>query len=419
VITVGLSIPFRARRGAAESADGGMFAALQRYPLYRRLWTAAMLGSLGQWMQSVALGWVALSLTDSPTFVGLVAFMAGVPFIVVSLPAGMLIDRFDRRTVLVVCQAFAAILAVAIAVDILAGWVQPWHLLVVAFLNGSTQAVLGPTQSALTPAVVDRKDLVNAIGLTSAGNNMTRIFGPSVAGAVIGFGSEGAAFLIQAAAVALACVIVLRTPFPRVERTGGLSPRRAVEGLTIIWGRDDLRGLFLLAVIPSFFAFPYIQFANVYARDILKVGPSGLGIMMALSGVGAMIGSLIVAKRRATEAQGRMLIILTAIYGLIVIVVALSRSIYLTVPLMSLGSGIGAFVMSQDNALLQHRITDDIRGRVLGAYTLTWGLFPLGALPMGLLAGRIGTPAAITIGAALNTIFALLLGARSRGMREV
>jgi MFS family permease len=167
---------------ATSSLRFPIFAAVVRHPIFRRLWLSAMAASLGQWMQTTALGWLALDLTNSKSFVGLVAFMAGVPFLVISIPAGVLIDRFDRRKVLMTSQALAALLACLVAIDVIADWVQPWHLLFAAFFNGSLQAILSPTQQSLVPSLVPREDLTNAVGLISAGQNMTRVVGPSLAG---------------------------------------------------------------------------------------------------------------------------------------------------------------------------------------------------------------------------------------------
>ncbi|MER3484820.1 MAG: MFS transporter, partial [Chloroflexota bacterium] len=128
-----------------DSRSWQLFAALRHYPAYRRLWLGAFATALGQWMQSTALGWLALELTDSASFVGIVAFVAGMPFLLISIPAGVVIDRFDRRRVLMACQGLTAVVAVMVAADVLAGAVRPWHLLIAAFLNGSLQAVLSPT----------------------------------------------------------------------------------------------------------------------------------------------------------------------------------------------------------------------------------------------------------------------------------
>jgi MFS family permease len=370
-------------------------------------------------MQTVALGWIALDLTDSAFFVGLVSFMSGIPFIIVAVPAGVLIDRFDRRQVLLFCQGVAAILAVVVAIDVMAGTVEPWHLLIAAFLNGSLLSILTPTQQAITPALVAREDLTNAIGLTSAGANATRVIGPSIAGAIIGVTSAGPAFLVQAAALSFAFVLISRTKFPAQIRGGAVKIRQALDGMAYVLRRDDLRALFLLAVIPNLFTFPYIQFLNVYARDVLDIGAGGLGLLMACSGSGAVVGSLVVAGRRSTKRQGRALILLTIAYGVVIIGVSASRHLPMAMPLLFIGGFLGSTFMSQNNALVQHRVTDDVRGRVMAAYMLVNGLLPLGAMPMGVIAGAISVPIAIAIGASLTVLLTIVLGFRAPVLRTL
>lgn len=405
----------------AERAPGrGIFLALTRYPAFRRLWFGVLAASLGQWMQQVALGWLALTLTDSAFFVGLVGFMAGLPFLLVSLPGGILIDRVDRRRLLLKCQAGAAVLAIVVALDVLTGTVQPWHLLVVAFLNGSLQALLNPTFQALVPNLVAREDLTNAIGLASAGQNVTRVVGPSVAGLVIGAVGNGPAFLLQAAALVVALVLVAGVSLPSRAVDARRPPFSGVfEGIRLIARRPDLRGLFLLASIPTFFVFPYIQFLSVFARDILKIGPSGLGLLMAASGSGAVVGALLVASRRNGAGGGRFLIGLTVFYGGLIVGLALSRSVYLSLPLLVCAGITGSTYMSTNMAVIQHRINDDVRGRVMSVYMLTFGLMPLGAMPMGIAAARFGTPFAVACGAILSSVFAAVLGLKSRELRDI
>lgn len=403
-----------------NDSSQGLFSALQRFPLFRRLWMGAVLAQLGQWMQTVALGWVALELTDSAFFVGLVSFMAGIPFIVVAIPAGALIDRIERRKVLMFCQGAAAILAIIVAVDVISGFVAPWHLLIAAFLNGSLLSVLSPTQQAMTPSLVDREALTNAIGLSSAGNNMTRVFGPSLAGAIIGLTGTGEAFIVQALALASAFVLIAMTRFPRQEVTQRvLRPGAALDGLRYIFSQPVLRGLFLLVMIPTFFTFPYIQFLNVFARDILKIGPSGLGLLMACSGFGAVIGSLVVARGRQDEGQGMMLIGTTILYASLILIMSASRSIWFTMPLLVASGGIGSWYMAQNNALVQHRITEEVRGRVMSAYMLNNGLLPLGAMPMGIIAGATSVPIAVATGATMTIVMTILLAVVSPDLRKL
>jgi predicted MFS family arabinose efflux permease len=402
----------------AARSRGRFWGALASHLVFRRLWLAMLSSSAGQWMQQVALGWLAIVVTDSPGFVGIVTFAGGVPFIVIAPLGGTLIDRVDRRRLMLVCQALACLLAVALAIDVIAGFIQPWHLVVAAFLNGSLQAILSPTQQSLVPSLVPRGDLTNAIGLMSAGQNMTRVVGPSIAGVVIGAFGVGPTYLVQAVAIALSFLLVLTITLPpRAARaTGG---RGVFEGIRLIASRPDLRGLFLLVSIPMLFVFPYIGFLNVFARDIFHIGAQGLGVLMAVSGVGAVVGSLLVASAKRIEGAGRILIGMTVAYGFVIVGVAFSRVLWITLPLLFLGSLLGAAFMSGNNVLIQHRVADDVRGRVTGAYMLTWGLMPIGALPMGLAADRFGTPTAVAAGAIISTVLAALLGLSSPVLREL
>jgi MFS family permease len=394
------------------------FGAVARHSVFRRLWLGALASSVGQWMQQVALGWLAIVMTNSPGFVGIVSFAAGLPFLVVSPFGGALIDRVDRRRLMLTCQVLAFMLATVLAVDVVSGLVQSWHLPIAAFLNGSLLALLIPTQQSLVPALVPRENLTNAVGLMSAGQNMTRVVGPSVAGIVIGTIGVGPTFLAQAAAIAVSFILVLGIVLPpRAPRAAG--GRGIFDGIRLVASRPDLRALFLLASIPTLFVFPYIGFLNVFARDILHIGAGGLGLLMAVSGCGAVVGSLLVASGTRSEGTGRLLLVMTVLYGLPIIGVALSRTLWITLPLLFCAGLLGAAFMSGNNALVQHRVTDDVRGRVMGAYMLTWGLMPLGALPMGMVADRIGTSFAVAGGAVISSLLAGILGLTSAAVRDV
>src|SRR5688572_3569123 len=392
--------------------------AVARHAVIRSLWLGALASSVGQWMQQVALGWLAIVMTNSPGFVGIVTFCAGLPFLVVAPFGGALIDRIDRRRLMLTCQVIAFVLATVLAVDVMSGFVQPWHLPIAAFLNGSLLALLIPTQQSLVPSLVPREDLTNAIGLMSAGQNMTRVVGPSIAGIVIGTVGVGPTFLAQAIAVAVSFILVLAIVLPpRTRQTVG--GRGIFDGIRLVASRPDLRSLFLLASIPTLFVFPYIGFLNVFARDILHIGAEGLGLLMAVSGCGAVTGSLLVASAAKSEGSGRLLLGMTVLYGLPIIGVALSRTLWITLPLLFIAGMLGAAFMSGNNALVQHRVTDDVRGRVMGAYMLTWGLMPLGSLPMGMIADRFGTQVAVAGGAVLSSVLAGVLGLTSSAVRDI
>ena len=394
------------------------WGALTAHPVYRRFWLSMLASSAGQWMQQVAIGWLALSLTNSPGFVGMVTFAGGVPYLLIAPIGGSLIDRLDRRIMMLACQASAALLAVVVSIDIISGHVQPWHLIVASVLNGSLQALLSPTQQSLVPSLVSRDYLTNAVGLMGAGQNMTRVVGPSLAGIVIALFGVGPTFLVQAVMMVIAFILVLGVTLPpRAPRVAG--NRGALDGMRLVFSRPEIRGLFFLAAVPMFFVFPYIWFLNVFAKDIFHVGASGLGSMMAVSGLGAVVGSLGIASARRIEGMGRWLIGMSLTYGFVVLGVTLSRTLAVTYPLLFLGSLLGSAVMSGNTVLVQHAIDDEVRGRVMGAYMLTWGLMPLGALPMGMAANRIGTPQAIAVGAMISTFLVAVVAVTSPALRRL
>lgn len=400
------------------STQTGLLSALKIYPDYRQLWISTVLTQIGQWMLQITLGWLMLSLTDSAAWVGYVSFAAGVPFLIVSIPAGVLIDRIDRRLLLIVCQTAAMLIGGGLAVLVSLGHAQPWHLLLAACLNGSAFAINNATRQTLVPTFVSRDHLQNAIAMMSAGQNCTRILGPSLGGPAIALLGAGGALYLQAGFLLAALVNTFQLPSVHPSGRALLLRRNLVDGFRYIAKSPQLTGLMILATIPSILIFPYIQFLPVYARDILTIGADGLGLLLAAGGLGAVIGSLVVAGSKRL-CRGTVIIAGTVLYGLVIISFALSEWLPLSLVLLFTGSVLGAGYMALNNTLLHLHVTDDMRGRVMGVYMLTWGLNSIGALPMGILGSTIGVPYTIALGAGLTVLITFVLGLRSRAMREL
>ncbi|HQY32091.1 MAG TPA: MFS transporter [Thermomicrobiales bacterium] len=408
---------------ADDSVDAratSTFHALKTYQSFRRLWIASVLFTASNWMQNITLGWLGFMLTDSERYVGLLAFAGGIPFVVVSIPGGALLDRYDRRKVLMTGQFLAAVVAAGLAFFVLSGRAQPWHLLIAAFLNGCLQAIISPSQQSLVPRLVDTQDLQNALGLMSAGGNMTRVVGPALSGVLIAALGTGYPFVVQAIAVLAAFIIIYGTVFPTIApSTGRLSVGVVMEGARIVARRDDLREIFLLTALPSLLIFPYLSFLNVYAEDVMKIGSQGLGLLLACSGVGAVIGGLMIASRRSLAGIGSGLYLWTGVYCLCLMGFSLFPHVISGITLLAAAGLIGSFVFSANNALMQARITDDVRGRVMGTYILTWGLMPIGALWMGEVAQVWGVQAATFSGAFLCLLLVIGLRWKSRALHAI
>jgi MFS family permease len=397
-----------------------MVELLKHYRDFRYLWFGTIFTQAGQWILNVGLGWMMLVLTDSPFWVGLVGFFGGIPMLVIAVPAGILIDRYNRRNLLIWCQAGLMVIGVVLAALAILGVAEPWHLLVGAFLNGAGMSINNAARQTMVPGMVSRQNLAGAIALTTAGQNASRIIGPSVAGMLIGFFGVGGAFVFQAVvlAIALALTFMLSvapaSAFVATALRGGF-----LDGFRYVRDSPVIFDLILLAAIPMLFVFPYLQLLPVFARDILDIGATGLGIMMAFSGVGAVVGGLLSAPAAKLRRKGMFLLITTIGYGAIVVTFAYSEWFLLSALMIFSGSLVGSAYMSLNNTLLHMNVTDEVRGRVTGVYMISWGLMPLGGLPMGIVAELWGAPLAVAGGAVLSSLFISILGIRSKRLREM
>ncbi len=388
----------------------GLLDALLRYQAFRLLWTSSVLTQIGQWMLQVATGWAMLQLTNSALWVGMLGFASGIPFLVVAAPAGALAERFDRRLILLVCQMGALLVSTVLAVLVITGRLTPLHLLVATLLNGSLLAANNATRQAVIPSYVPRSALQNAIALLSAGLNSTRILGPSLAGPLVATLGVGGTLLLQSGCLALALVNTGRLPVTLpAEQPHVPFVRHIVDGLAYIQRAPVVRGLIVLASVPTMLVFPYLHLLPVFARDVLHLGPGGLGLLYTVGGAGALAGSLFVASLRRIRYRGRLMVGIIVVYGGVIAVFSLTRWLPLALGCLFAGGFLGASYMALNNALLHLAVDDEVRGRVMGLYMVTWGFMPLGALPMGALGDLIGVPGAVLSGALASSLVALLV----------
>lgn len=402
------------REDAPATFRTGTFHAIVHHRDFRYLWTAGVVTQFGQWFQNIAIGWLALTLTDSPSFVGQVAFASGVPILLLSFPAGALLDRIDRRRALLAAQLLGASLALAIAYINWRGWIGPWHLIVAAVLSGVLLAVVQPATQSLAPALVPRADLANALALSSAGNSSTRIIGPSLGGVLIGLLGIAGCYLAQAGTFVAAAALTAIVRVPRNARPGVTIGGGVLDGMRIIRRDRTLTGLLLLASVPALLAYPYIQLLPVFARDVLHLGPRGLGVIMSTSGIGAFVGALIVARLGSWPHKGRLTLIMGIIYGFVLSAFALSPWPPVSAIILIFSGFIGSVFYSTNQILVQLATSEAMRGRVMGALAVSFGLMPVGALFIGALAQRIGAPLAVTAGSMVSTLCTVLIAARYR-----
>jgi len=410
-----------AQDGRDERSPGDridVLYSLRVYPGFRLLFGTTLATNAAFWMWSLLAGWLALVLTDSPFFVGLTGFLNGIPMLIVSLPAGVLIDRFDRRLVLLAAQVVVALVTVALVALLWLGRLQPWQLLVASFLSGAGMAFVFATRSALVANLVGREALANAVALTSTAQNAPRIVGPALAGPLVGAIGLTGAFAVCALFQVLSALITSRLPRVLPAGRSGTFWRSFVEGLETVWHREHLLALMALAMLPTLLIFPYMNFLPVFARDELGLGATGLGILMALNGLGAVVGSVLVAARRRVGESPRILVASVLAFACAVFAFAHAPVVWLAGGFLFLAGATGAVYMASTNTLLQLAVDDRIRGRVLSVYLLTWGLLPVGTLPAGAIADAWGAPLAVTLLTALAIVAIVLVALRFPVLRH-
>jgi MFS family permease len=384
------------------------FAAL-RYHNYRLWFAGQAISLMGTWMQNVAQGWLVYEMTGSKFALGAVSFVGSFPTLFLMLPAGALADRFPRRRLMLITQTVMMLCAFILAALVATGILRVWHVGILAFVLGVANSFDAPARQSLAVEMVeDRRDLMNAIAMNSLMFNLARVAGPAVAGVLLAtvgptlcFALNGLSFL-----AVLAALLMMRLP-PIAQRpqTEPLATQVAA-GLRYIWQSAPIRTIILLVGISSLFGLSYATLMPAYAVDVLRVGETGLGWLSTAVGVGALAGSFAVASLGRFRRKGLLLAMGSLLFPGALLFFACSRSLPLSLACLAV-AGFGFVTQNATcNTLVQALVTDELRGRVMGAYTLMFfGTSPFGALLAGSLAQALGPTMAVLIGAGVTLTF--------------
>lgn len=374
-----------------------------RHPNFRLYFIGMVFSLPGTWMQNVAQSWLVYRLTNSEFLLGATWFATHMPVLLFGPIAGVAADRFCRRRIVLAMQVVAMLQALLLAYLTMAGTVTASHVLALAAVLGTVNAFEIPARQSLLVELAGKEDLLNAISLNSALFNMARIVGPSLAGLIVaGFG-EGVCFLINALSFLAVIVCLAAMRLVRVAReTGETVMARLVEGFRFAWQERPVRVLLLMCAAINLAGTPGMVLAPFVADGIFGRGSVGLGLLMTAMGLGAMTGTLVLARRTGTDGLPRTILHSGLLMGLSLAVFAWSPSFYLSLAVIPL-VGFGVFRQSASvNTLVQTMIPDSHRGRIMAIYSMmALGFLPLGSLASGALARLIGVRWTIFAGAAL------------------
>jgi MFS family permease len=376
---------------------------------------------LGHRAEYVTFGWVTWEVTRDPMFLGYLGLAQGVPLVVFQLIGGVLADRVDRLRLLITTQILTALtLTAAFGLTLLgAGRIE--LLLLLAALSSTFRAFDEPSRFALVPQLIDRARLPNAIALGSIPWQAGRMIGPSITGVLIAAfgGAVGFGLAAVASYAALALYSLIRIPRAVPAADGQHALDQFVEGLSFV-ARNFLFGsLIALALFNSLFGMSYVTLLPIFADVYFGSGSTGYGLLQAAHGVGALIGTLTLATLAGRiRRPGKTLLVTAGFLGLELMVFSRSGSMALALALLVLVGFSTTFYLTQVTTLLQMRVPEQLRGRVMSIYSLCWNLLPLGGLVGGALAALVDARFAVLIGGAMVTAgaWALLTSRRLRAI---
>jgi MFS family permease len=410
-------------------ALGRMLAAFT-YRDFRVQWFGACTSSIGTWVQLTAQNWMVLSLTGSAFFLGLDSFLQQLPIMLFTLVGGVLADRHDRRRTLLGSQyvqmATATVLALLVYFDL----ITITYILILSFTTGLAQAFGGPAYQSLVPSLVDKKDLPNAVALNSIQFNIARVLGPLIFAATLsitaGWGfddqqSMAVCFALNAISFLVVINTLMALHVKHIPPAQTRSMRDELRGgISYVRQRGELVALIILAATTTFLGFAVLTFLPVFTKSVFQGDARTYSHLLAFSGAGSVVGAMVVAWLGKFKRMGLTALLMQALYGMFIVIFAMSRTLWLSDLLLFLTGAALMVVFSTVTSLVQLIAPNEMRGRVMSIYMVAFrGGMPLGSLVSGYAATYISAPVVLEINGVLLVVVAGYFLIRSHGIREI
>jgi MFS family permease len=380
-----------------------------------RLFVFGQIVSLaGTWMQNVAQSWLVYRLTHSSLLLGTAWFCTQIPVFALGPLGGLASDRFSRHRIVVLTQFLSMLQAFMLAGLTLSGHVHVWEILSLAVILGAINAFDMPARQSLVVQMAGKNDLLNAISLNSCIFNAARVIGPGVAGLIVAAFGEGVCFLLNGISfvAVIGCLIAMKLP-PREKVVHQSLWKHLKEGFRFAWEHRPVRALLIMMAFMTTAGMPALVLMPFFAGDIFHLGSQGLGFLMGAMGVGAVIGTLVLARRTEIIGLSRVIFFSSLMLAAGYLIFAWSESFLLSLAIMPV---IGFSVMRQmasANTLIQTVIPDRFRGRIMALYAMTVvGVGPFGSLAAGVLAHVWGARITVMLGGLLALATSIGLGLR-------
>jgi MFS family permease len=352
-------------------------------------------------MQNIAQAWLVYRITGSMIQLGGISFCSQIPIFLFSTVGGIVADRYSRHKAVIATQTLSMLLALALAALTLTHTVQIWHIYVLAAMLGVVNAFDIPVRQSFIVEMVGRADLMNAIALNSSMFNASRVVGPAIAGILVAAIGEGWCFFANGISyIAVIVGLLLMHVEPREPVTRGESPlANIIEGFRFVLRNRPIHALLILLGIASVAGTPFTVLMPIFADRILHGGPKALGWLTGCAGIGALMAALLLASRQTLKGLSVWVATASTAFGAGLIVFAFSRAfVYSAAIMVPVGFAL-MLQMGSSNTLIQSMVPDELRGRVMGVYSMMMiGLSPFGGLLAGVVADRVGAPITVAIG---------------------
>lgn len=365
---------------------------------FRLYWISTLATYAASQMDAMIKGWLVYNITGSAADLGIITLAAGVPLVIVSFFGGVVADRVDRRKLLLITQIAAGLIALITAVLLATKRIQFWHFIVLAILQGITFAFVAPLRQSIIARLVRVENLMSAISLTSVSYTLMSIAGPAAVGLLLTFLLPEYVYYIIVVFFVVGLILLYFIHVPNeINSSAGNFHLDLADGFRFIGSNSKILGPLLTAVLPAFFCLPYIYMMPALAIGVLKSDQTGLGFLMAMSGGGALIGSLIVGTLTNLKNKGSLVLVLLLASGVCIALSSQFQILPLVMVIILFASIFSTIYMTLINTLILKGTPPNMHGRVISIFTMTAALTPIGAFPFGAEVDLIGLPTTFLI----------------------
>jgi MFS family permease len=403
-----------------RASSGGAFASL-RHQQFRWLYASNIAFFFAMNGQFLVRSILAYDLTGSKLALGEINLAVAIPMLLISPFGGVLTDRVEKRRLIMIGQALLLCNEMLVLGLLLANRLEFWHLLVVVFFMGCLFPFIMPARQAIVANIVGRHGLSNAMALQMGGMNAARVVGPVLAGTIVA--------LTNVKWVYLMAVILYGTALLSMSRVSKSHPAEGarskpvlgelIGGMRYVAGDAPIRALLILSIVPILLAMPFQSLLVVFAVDIWKVGDGGLGLLQAFAGVGGILGSLYVAWAGESPRKLRLMMASLLAFGATLFLFALSPWFLIALPLVLISDVFANIFNTTNGTIIQMLIPDEVRGRVMSLMMMTFGLTPLGTVPVSVVAEAFGVRVAVASASVATAVLALVIFFASRALRGI